>query len=36
MVFRQADHFVPVVMRFIVIGINGNVEAGLIELQDFG
>ena len=36
MVFRQADHFVPVVMRFIVIGINGDVEAGLIELQDFG
>ena len=36
MVFRQADHFMPVVMRFIVIGINGDVEAGLIELQDFG
>lgn len=35
-VFRQTDHIVPVIMRFIVVRINGNVEAGLIELQDFG
>lgn len=35
MVFRQSDHLVPVIMGFIVIRINGDIETGLVQFQYF-
>ena len=35
MVFRQTDHLVPVIMGLMVIGINGDIQAGLVQFQNF-
>ena len=35
MVFRESDHLVPVIVGFMVIGINGDVEPGFIQPDHF-